>query len=139
MRKFLSKYAITIVWIIGTVLAYLFSDRNFLGDMQSTEFFRYIVWASIGTLGGLLLDANYRDPNKRGTPVEHSNKVLFLYNWQRFFTTWLFLILAIRFFPVLFANEQIGDASAIGLGIIKDVLPVIVKNWAKIRAPKQNV
>jgi hypothetical protein len=80
------------------------------GVVPSGMFIAMAVFAAIGVAMALLGDSTTRDQNSPNTPVKFSFWFLLKDNWKTIVSSFLAVLLTLRFAPLLFPDQFLPDA-----------------------------
>lgn len=97
------------------------------GTLTTDQFFAAFIFATLGALISLMLQANARDIKSESTPVHFSYTFLIRDNFRRILLSFLLIVVTIRFYTELTGNElSMFSSLLIGLGL--DKISELVKN-----------
>lgn len=115
-----------------------------LGFVELKLFLTMLLFAIVGIVLSLLMDAHTRDQNSPNTPVKFSFKFLLRDNWKTILTTAIAVLVTLRFAPLLFPDQfkvdATGDPKAVewflfgsfGIGLLYNQLVQFLKKKISI-------
>lgn len=98
-----------------------------MGTLTGDQFFASLLFAIIGLVISLLLQANSRDIRSENTPVHFSYTFLIRDNFRRILLSFLLIIVTIRFFQEL-TGKELTMFWALGIGLGLDKISELLKN-----------
>lgn len=121
---------ITGLFLIGPIMAQTTFKQdlvsNLLGNNSFADFISAIIFALFGAFVSLLLHSTNRNVLSTTTPVQFSFSFLFKDNWKRIATTFLMIVICVRFIKEL-TNYDLNMFYAFAIGICNDKIVQILK------------
>lgn len=99
---------------------------NLLGGNSIADFISALIFAFLGAFVSLLLHTTQRNVNSTTSPVQFSFKFMFKDNWKRILTTFIFIIICVRFVKEL-TGLELNMFYAFAIGICNDKIVQVLK------------